>query len=195
VREQLEAARAPRKCTLAAVGALTLLSAHVAQADPSSTSGEVAARVGGATTPTDEPNEPFGPGVGLRAGASLTHLYFGVAADYWFGGSQNGVSDHALTVAFEGGYSFVIADIVTIRPTMGFGGRDIHTSSPSESAAFILEPGVTALVQLTPLLFIGADLGVMLAAPRYNPCAFAGACGTTPWGASFLAHFQLGVRF
>lgn len=177
---------------LAAAGALTLLSAHVAQAE---VSGEVAARVGGASTPTDEPNEPLGPGVGLRAGASLTHLYFGLAADYWFGGSQNGLSDHGLTVAFEGGYGFVIADIVTIRPTMGIGGRDIHTSLPSESAAFFFEPGVTALVQLTVRLFIGADLEAMVVAPRYNPCAFAGACGSTPWGGAVLFHGQVGVRF
>jgi hypothetical protein len=195
-RERATRGMLTRFCqALGAAGALTLLSAHLAQADSSSVSGEVAARVGAASTPTDEPNQPLGPGVGLRAGVSLPHLYLGLAGDYWFGGGQSGVSDHALTVAFEGGYSFVIADIVTIRPTMGFGGRDIHTSSPSESAAFFFEPGVTALVQLTARLFVGADLGVMLAAPRYNPCAFAGACGSTPWGAAFLFHFQLGLRF
>jgi hypothetical protein len=180
---------------LAAVGALTLLSAHIAQADSSSVSGEVAARVGVASTPTDEPNQPLGPGVGLRAGASLTHLYFGIAGDYWFGGSQRGLSDHAFTVAIEGGYSFVIAEILTIRPTMGLGDRDIHTSSPSESSIAFFEPGVTALVQLPAHLFIGADLGAMLAPPRYNPCVVAGACGSTSWGTAVLLHGQVGVKF
>jgi hypothetical protein len=176
---------------LAAAVAVTLLSAHVAQAE---VSGEVAARVGVATTPT-EPNQPLGPGIGLRAGASFPRIYFGLAADYWFGGSQSGVSDHGLTVTFEGGYGFVIADIVAIRPTLGIGGLDIHTSVPSETAAFVFEPGVTALVQLTARLFIGADLEAMVVAPRYNPCAFTGACGSTPWGGAVLFHGQIGVKF
>jgi hypothetical protein len=180
--------------TLAAAAVITVSSARLARADSSSASGEAAVRVGGSSTPTDVPKQPLGPGFGFRAGVSFLRIYLGAVADYWFGGTEGGLSDYGLTGAFEGGYSFGIGEFVTIRPTVGVGDRDIHTSDPSESSTVFVEPSLTVLFQMSARFFMGADVGVMLVPPRAYDCGFATGCGSTPWGSSVPFHVQVGVR-
>jgi len=159
---------------------------------------EAAAKVGGGTNPTADTLNPLGLGVGGRAGVSVFGAYGGVSYLYYFGGSEEVAGSStkrtgkAMLIGFEGGYSFSIVGLLTLRPQVGVGEYDgnFNPASPSPGAAnysaagknLYVEPGVTAVVPFG-LWFVGADGNVIL---------LPGQIGSK---AGFTVHGQIGLRF
>jgi len=110
---------------------------------------------------------PYGPGVGLRAGVTLpASLYLGASLDYFIGESDSvaGVEASASVLQVLGnvGYDFGLGPL-TVRPVLGFGlaqsNVDLGDADESEGN-FALSPGVEGIFGLG-LLSVGAEL-------RYN---------------------------
>lgn len=110
---------------------------------------------------------PYGPGLGLRAGVTLpTSLYLGASLDYFFGESEEvegvDISASLLQVMANVGYDLGLGPL-TLRPSLGLGlaqsnaeAADIDTSE----ANFALSPGAEAIVGLG-LLSVSGEV-------RYN---------------------------
>jgi hypothetical protein len=158
---------------------------------------EVGAIAGVGTTPSNTgsgvPN-PLGFGIGGRGGVSLFGFYGGLEGMYYFGGSQNGVSDHSAMYGVDLGYNIKIANI-TIRPLLGIGNFTVSASvgdfSGSNSTLY-LQPGGTVLVSLG-LLYVGADANVLI----LTGLAQSNANGTSSnqTDIAFTFHGQVGVKF
>lgn len=117
---------------------------------------------------------PYGPGVGLRAGVTLpASLYLGASLDYFLGESEsdNGTDTSASVLQFLGnvGYDFGLGPL-TLRPNVGFGFAQTNVDLGEEDTSkgnFALSPGVEALIGLG-LLNVGGEL-------RYNEVFADGA--------------------
>jgi len=166
---------------------------------------EIAAKGGVMTT------NPTGYGVGLRGGDSIASLYFGVGFLYYDGGSitsslpSGGFATpagatttstyHWLQYGVEFGYDIKPLERLTIRPQVGLGGYSTggscSISPPSnsygcgiESSTYpYVEPGVTGMIRLGRLLFVGLDVNLLLvpADSQVHPY--------------LTAHGQIGVTF
>jgi len=152
---------------LAAAGALCLLAApREARALPLVTLSASLRGLYGAVS-GDPALNPYGPGIGLRAGVTLpASLYLGASLDYFFGESEsaNGTDTSASVLQVLGnvGYDFGLGPL-TLRPNLGFGLAQSNVDLGEEDASegnFALSPGVEALVGLG-LLNVGGEL-------RYN---------------------------
>ena len=147
---------------------------------------EIGAKAGIGTDPYSAGPNPLGFGLGGRAGVVLfDHLYGGVNAMYYLGGSQNGVSANTLMYGLEAGWGWKLLDILTIRPQVGLGNASFSGSGPGfggSTSNWYIEPGVTGLVSLG-LLFVGADANVL---------AFPGLANSN---VAFTLHGQVGVKF
>jgi hypothetical protein len=175
---------------------------------------EVGAKAGVGTEYSGGLN-PFGFGVGGRAGvvlpssrfSTLDHLYFGASLMYYFGTSETvqgpispgnqsltpSVSEsvHTLMYGGEFGLGFKPLDSVTIRPQVGVGsvsyGYTVSSGTIEESGNPVyVEPGVTVLVALGTL-FVGADVNALVFPGRVWDGAGSGFFITV--------HGQVGVKF
>jgi hypothetical protein len=156
---------------------------------------EIGARVGVATKPDSNAPNPFGLGIGGRAGVSIFHVYGGVSGIHYFGESATltlptgtvKASYSTTLLGVELGYSITAIPLLTIRPQLGLGNAAFSFGDLSQNKLY-LEPGVTALVSLG-LLYLGADLN-LLAIPGIDQ-----GNGATKTYTSFSAHGQVGVMF
>lgn len=154
---------------------------------------EVGAKVGVATNPDSNFANPYGIGLGARAGVGILGFYGGLSAIHYFGssdellGAKYDVSSTLLGV--EAGYTISALPVVQIRPQLGLGNASFSSSaggSSSSKSYLYLEPGVTALVPLG-LVYVGADLN-LLAVPGVD----YGNDSKTYTSLSF--HAQVGIR-
>jgi hypothetical protein len=161
---------------------------------------EGGARVGFGTTPDSTGPNPFGLGVGGRAGVSIFHVYLGFSAIHYFGtssdlsgpGAAGQFSTSSLTysstlVGGEFGYSITGIPLLTLRPQIGVGNAAFSFGDASQNHLY-LEPGLVALVSLG-LLYVGADAN-LLAIPGIDQ----GNNVTTTY-TSFTIHGQIGLQF
>ena len=153
---------------------------------------EIAAKVGGATSPASGAPNALGFGLGVRGGVSFYGFYGGVSFMDYLGSGQDvpmpGVgtthfSSSSILIGFEGGYEIPIS-FFTLRPQLGIGSYTlIQTESDSNSSGSVyFEPGVTGLFTLGRWL-IGADANVLF---------LPWLSGSQP---AFTAHGQLGFMF
>jgi hypothetical protein len=161
---------------------------------------EVGARAGYGSNPFKDapPINPLGGGIGARAGVSFFNIYAGASFMYYFGGSTNEaltdpgtgtttsekVSQSSFLYGLEAGYNFSIL-FLTIRPQIGVGSYNLHTSVGGDSADkhnVYIEPRATALIGIG-LFYFGADVGVLL-----TP-------GLTDSKAALLVNGQIGLKF
>jgi hypothetical protein len=156
---------------------------------------EIGAKVGAGTNPTGDSLNPFGFGLGARAGVSFFNIYAGLSFMYYFGGkadipdSTDKRSGKTVLYGFEGGYDFNIVNVVIIRPQLGIGvyngnfkGPGGFTTDTADGKNLYLEPGVTAVVPLG-LWFVGGDA---------NALFLPGQSGSS---AGFTFHGQIGFKF
>jgi hypothetical protein len=159
---------------------------------------EIAARGGGgfiASEPSGAPN-PLGFGLGGRAGVDLfTSYYVGVTGLYYFGSSSDGISTHSVQYGVDVGYNIyllkliglspdAVGKLLDIRPQVGIGNLTVtgELDGVSQDASNLyLEPGVTGLVSVGPLL-LGLDVNAL-----WIPSANGPNTGLT-------AHIQLGIK-
>jgi hypothetical protein len=115
----------------------------------------------------DPEANPYGPGVGVRAGVTLpTSLYLGASLDYFFGESieiaGGDLNQSLLQVLANVGYDAGLGPL-TLRPSIGLGlaqsNLEIGPRDESESN-FVLSPGAEAIVGLG-LLSVSGEV-------RYN---------------------------
>jgi hypothetical protein len=153
---------------------------------------EIAARVGGGTTPVSGGPNALGFGLGVRGGASFSGFYGGVSfMDYLGsgqelplpGGGTTHYSSSSILIGFEGGYEIPVS-FVTLRPQVGIGSYTLNqTESESNSSSSVyFEPGVTALLTFGRWI-LGADANVLF---------LPWLSGSEP---AFTAHGQLGFKF
>ncbi len=105
---------------------------------------------------------PYGPGLGVRAGVTLpASLYLGASLDYFFGDSVDiagvDVNRSLLQVLANVGYDAGLGPL-TLRPSLGLGlaqsNAEIGPLDESESD-FVLSPGAEAIVGLGLLTVSG----------------------------------------
>ncbi len=161
---------------------------------------EIAAKAGLGTL-FNEPSgaaNPLGFGIGGRVGVDLfTSYYVGLSGMYYLGGSENGpltnISFHTVQYGVEAGYNIyllkliglspdTVAKLLDIRPQVGVGNLTVSASGFPDVSNLYLEPGVTGLVSVGPLL-AGLDLNVL-----WIPNASGQNTG-------FTGHLQLGLKF
>ncbi len=167
---------------------------------------EIAARGGYATNPGSGAN-PYGFGIGGRAGVSIIGIYGGISGMYYFGSSQQssaaGVpvssSPNTAMEGFEAGYTFKLSSL-KIRPQVGIGNATIggsgqanvngsSTSVSGSSSNLYLEPGGLVMIMLGSTLFVGADVNALILPSMSN------GTGSTTTYTSLSFHAQLGVQF
>ena len=156
---------------------------------------EAGARVGVGTNPDSDGPNPFGLGLGGRAGVSIFHVYGGLSAIHYFGSSSQiptptGTFESTYSSTLLGvelGYSITAIPRLTIRPQLGLGNAAFSFGDLSSSYLY-LEPGVTGLVSLG-LIYVGADLN-LLAIPGVEQGGTESKTFT-----AFTAHGQVGVQF
>ena len=110
---------------------------------------------------------PYGPGLGVRAGLTLpTSLYLGASVDYFFGASEDvegvDVSASLLQVMANVGYDLGLGPL-TLRPSLGLGLAQSDVEGgvfESSESDFLLSPGAEAIVGLG-LLSVSGEV-------RYN---------------------------
>jgi hypothetical protein len=171
---------------------------------------EVTAKIGWAASPSGNP-DPLGVEWGGRVGANVFNFYGGLSVLHSYGGTGsvacvgpvfNVCSQTAVAIAVdstrygvEAGYDIHPIAHVTLRPQLGVGNVSFYERSSVEIVVngslvsldgsandLYLEPGLTAMVFLGPLL-LGADASLLW---------LPGLAGST---AAFSAHGQAGIHF
>lgn len=162
---------------------------------------EVGARVGVGTNPDSAGPNPFGFGIGGRAGVSIFHIYGGLSAIHYFGTSKDlagpgtaagvfsttSVTYSSTLLGVEAGYSITGIPHLTLRPQLGIGNASFSFGDASQSHLY-LEPGLVALITLG-LLYVGADTN-LLAIPGVDQ-----GNNETKTYTSFTIHGQIGIQF
>jgi hypothetical protein len=158
---------------------------------------EAGVKAGVGTNPESTGPNPYGVGLGARAGVGIFHLYLGATAIHYFGGSFDFPApistkvDYSSTLfGVELGYTISAIPLVDIRPQIGLGSASFSASSngtSSSTSKFYLEPGLTVIVPLG-LLFVGADANALIVPGVDTPA------GTSKSYTSFTLHGQLGIR-
>jgi len=121
---------------------------------------EVAGEGGWATMTDAGSTNVFGPHIGGRGGVTIFSYYLGLQGLKYFG--QNNLS--AVQLGGQLGYQFKLpGDILRIRPRVGLGQMTIDGPNASDSH-FYLEPGITGIIPLGPVFFIGADAAWLIPA-------------------------------
>ena len=117
---------------------------------------------------TDDPAlDPYGAGIGVRAGVTLpASLYLGASLDYFFGESESvlGVDASASLLQLMGnvGVDWGLGPL-TLRPSLGFGLAQSNVElgdSDTSEGDFVLSPGAE--------LFVGLGLLNVSGELRYN---------------------------
>lgn len=119
------------------------------------------------TASGDPDANPYGPGLGVRAGVTLpASLYLGASLDYFFGESKEilgtDVNASLLQVMANVGYDAGLGPL-TLRPSLGLGlsQANVEVGPLDESEGnFVLSPGAEAIVGLG-LLSVSGEV-------RYN---------------------------
>lgn len=187
-------------CSLAVCGGLLWASERDAKAlGPIDL--EAGLKIGAGTKPNYEPN-PFGFGIGGRAGVSLFNLWLGASAMHYFGGSDTlstgKVEVNTNLLGGEIGYTIGAIPFLQIRPQIGLGDAWFNQSLGSidkSNSNFYLEPGLTVLIPFG-LVFVGADANALIV-PGVDTSALAGGAGTSDDKktlTSFTIHGQIGIR-
>jgi hypothetical protein len=163
---------------------------------------EIAARGGFATNPSsgDFSANPFGGGIGGRAGVSVFGIYGGISGMYYFGGSANvpspaldpsgSLSVHTALEGFEFGYTLPIP-FIKLRPQIGVGNSTTTESFPKQSFSssnLYLEPGVLLMIPFGHF-FVGADVNALILPSESLPLS------QSKTYVSLSVHGQVGVRF
>ena len=156
---------------------------------------EAGLRAGFATKPSSNDANPFGLGIGGRAGVGIFHLYGGISAIHYFGEKQDITSQVGTTrvsfsstlLGLELGYSITAIPLLTIRPQLGIGNAAFSFQDDSTSHLY-LEPGVVVLISLG-LVYVGADANVLVV-PGIDQ-----GDGSTKTDTSFTLHAQAGIKF
>ncbi len=156
---------------------------------------EAGAKIGVGTNPDSASANPFGFGLGGRAGVNVFNIYGGVSAVHYFGTSVDipngtgGTTSASLSSTLLGGelgYTITAIPLIQIRPQVGLGNAHAVFATLSDDHLY-LEPGVTVLVPLG-FFFVGADAN-LLVIPGVDTSP-----GNTTTYTSFTAHGQLGFR-
>lgn len=111
--------------------------------------------------------DPYGPGIGVRAGVTLpASLYLGASLDYFFGESESlaGVDASASLLQVLGNVGYDVGfGPLTLRPSLGFGlaqsNEELGAVDESDGN-FVLSPGAE--------LFVGLGLLSVSGEVRYN---------------------------
>jgi hypothetical protein len=115
---------------------------------------EIAGEGGWATMTDAGSTNVFGPHIGGRAGVTIFSYYLGLQGLNYFG--QN--SFNAVQLGGQLGYQFKLpGDILRIRPRVGLGQMIFNGPDGLNDKHFYLEPGITGIIPLGPIFFIGAD--------------------------------------
>jgi hypothetical protein len=149
----------------AAAGLLTFAVAGEAKALPLLTfSASVRGLYGSAVG--DQDLNPYGPGLGLRAGVTLPmSLYLGGSFDYFAGETDEGVIYDSSAASYQlmanVGYDLGFGPL-TLRPVLGLGyaNATFEGLEDDSSSDFVLAPGAELIIGLG-LLSVGAEV-------RYN---------------------------
>jgi hypothetical protein len=169
---------------------------------------EAGVKVGVGTNPDSSGPNPYGFGLGGRAGVQLFNVYLGLSAIHYFGASltlpapqggtnlppeTGGTIDFSSTLlGAEVGYTITALPIINIRPQIGIGNASFSASQDNQSSStskLYLEPGVTLLVPLG-LLYLGADGNALIVPSVTSPEPGASSKTFT----SFTLHAQIGIR-
>ena len=161
---------------------------------------EVAAKAGVGSNPGNGTINPLGFGLGARGGVSIIGIYAGLNIVNYFGGSDNGISEHALLYGLEGGYGIKLLDILTLRLQLGLGNANFKASgsagpvtADASNSYLYLEPGVTGLVSLGSF-FVGADLNALIL-PSVDTFDTTTLQQTTKAETAVTMHAQVGWKF
>jgi hypothetical protein len=95
--------------------------------------GPESACVGVGTNPDSKGPNPFGLGLGGRAGVSIFHIYGGLSAIHYFGSSSDiptpagtiNSSYSSTLLGVEAGYSITAVPHLTLRPQLGIGSAPV----------------------------------------------------------------------
>lgn len=179
-----------KTATCVAASLLPLLWTAIAQAEPAH--GEIAALVGWGTPALNASDNSFGPGIGLRGGASFGRFWLGGTATYQLGetkryydrdaSGQSVAGDYALSVLGVGGEAGAHLRFghLVFRPYL-WAGALVYTQSPlatyTSSTAleapivrFAVAPSVHVDYELPRSgIFFGADVRVNLLVPGQAP--------------------------
>jgi len=185
-----------RMVAIAVLGLATLFAPEARALGPVDI--EVAAKIGGGTSPFSGFSNPLGFGLGARGDVVLGGLYGGVSIIYYFGSSEDvigaggSVSASALLYGIEGGYGLKLFNLVTLRGQLGLGnfqlnvGGSLPSSHPSN---LYLEPGIVGQVSFG-MIIAGVDANILILPGINDPVN-----GGSSWDAAFTAHVQGGVKF
>lgn len=139
---------------------------------------EVAGAAGVGFEPADLKVNPYGFGVGARAGVNLGGLYGGARVAYYIGQASLDVTQ----LGVELGYGPTIGPLL-VRGGAGIGHFTAGGSIASTSTYLYIAPNLTALVRIpTSIVFVGADIEYTI------------VTGDSTWN-SPAAHAQVGVVF
>jgi len=155
---------------------------------------EAGLRAGVATNPSDGVN-PYGLGVGARAGVGLFDFYAGLSVMRYFGSSDTlplagEVSTSTTLFGGEIGYTITALPLVRIRPQLGIGNASFSSEAgnvESSTSHLYLEPGALVFVPIG-LFYVGADANALIV-----PDVQQGTGSET--FTALTIHGQLGVRF
>jgi hypothetical protein len=173
---------------------------------------ELAGRAAYVTGPIRGGTDPFGAGIGARAGLTWgTGWYLGGTFTYFLGGRDVDVSYRAILYGLEFGYGFRFrtfgASSLTLRPKIGVGDAAVYYTDPSLAADVVtsasgssgasdtltvnnlyLQPGLTAMLEAGGH-FVAVDASALV----LPGIAYGGADATT-W-VSYGVQAELGFRF
>jgi hypothetical protein len=164
---------------------------------------EIGARAGYGLSPSsDFLANPYGVGLGGRAGVSIIGIYAGVSGMYYLGESSSvlggSVSAHTAMEGLEAGFTLPIP-FVKIRPYVGVGNSTISSSVSGVAGSaglslggstsnLYLEPGVLVMIPLGTF-FVGADATALIL-----PSVTTGPSSSKLYAAPTF-HGQFGVKF
>lgn len=150
---------------------------------------------------------PWGLGFGARAGYNLDAVYLGVRFAYYLGATEtamalNGTIKASVNIwelGVEGGYDLAASDTFIFRPELGLGIASYNvTTTPSNTslvsatsnskANLFFAPGIAALYDVTPSVFLGIDLRLMIIVGTSSQAATSTVKG-------FMMFANGGVRF
>jgi hypothetical protein len=154
---------------------------------------EIAGRAGVAASAPDPDldTNPYGFGLGGRAGVSFVGIYAGVSGIYYLGTSSAADRIHTAMEGAELGYTFG-TPVFKVRPLVGF-GNSTTTYAPLQGSGssfdnLYVEPRVLLMVPLGTY-FVGVDAAVILL-PGGQLAGSDGVLRT-----AFGGHLELGMKF
>lgn len=153
------------------LGALALISGLAFARPASALDFEASAHLGYGVAVNDNgsPLDPYGFGVGARAGVGLSGLRLGAALTYFLGSGVDGLDGtgaSTLHVAGEVGYDISLPALpLTVRPRVGLGlvsqSFDFGLTD-GDFQSFAVSPGLSVRYSILPMLFAGLEAEVIV---------------------------------